>query len=130
MKAIFVEPGQPAIPADLSFEEIRASLGIVSFAYPFSDPVALAHDDDGIANGRLPNRTVNGQIIPGPFYVVQVTDDGKVISLSPELEEKYLQVFAIPESFGPGKWKVSVTHEEGGLFNVVRIVSEWIENQI
>lgn len=60
MKGILVPPGMPGKPVDITDTELELNLGFVSFAYPFDDPVCLAHDDDGIANRRPPNRTING----------------------------------------------------------------------
>ncbi len=68
MRSIIVPPGLPAVTVDVTLEELSASLGTIAFTYPFDDPIiGLAHNDNGIAEGMLPNRTVKGQIIQGPF---------------------------------------------------------------
>ena len=127
MTTLYVAPGFAPTPREVSFDEIQETLGIVSFAYPFDDPlVAIAFDDDGIANHRPPNRTLNGQIIPGPFFILSVTDDGKLTGLSPEAVEKYTSLFSIPESFPAGKWKVTTKVEDRPYAAVVHIVSEWV----
>ena len=101
---------------------------MVSFVYPFPDPnIALAHDNDGIARGRQPNRRVNGEIIPGLFFVVRLDDSGELTDLSPEDTEQYTKLFAKPESFPPGHWKVHTATAEKGNCCIIRIISEWAE---
>jgi hypothetical protein len=107
MKAILVNPESPAMPVNVDLNEIRSTLGCVSFAYPYDDPVCLAHDGDGIANQKPPNRTINGHIMPGSFYVLGINAEGDLKSLSPKLEKKYLSLFNTPEHFKPGHWKVT-----------------------
>ena len=126
MKSVLVNPGLPAAPVDIEEDDLRRELGFISLAYPFDDPVCLVHDDDGIANHRAPNRTVNGMIIPGPFYVLGVSCEGELLSLSPALQEKYLKVFALPETFPPGQWKVATTIQEDLHGVYVRIDTSWI----
>lgn len=126
MKSILVEPGKSAILTNITSRELQEKLGFISFAYPFDDPVAIAHDDNGIANGRLPNRTLNGEIMPGPFYILSVSPDGDLCSLPPDLCAKYLALFSVPESFPPGKWKISSYVEETKHTAVFHIRSEWV----
>ena len=129
MKSILVSPGLPAVPVEISVDEIRSLLGCVSFAYPYDDPICLAHDDDGIANRRLPNRTINGQIMPGPFYVLGFSDSGELMDLSPELEAKYLSLFSIPEDFPSGCWKVTTRTKETKHAAIISIESAWEVSQ-
>jgi len=125
MKSILVNPGFPAVPVEINSDELRSALGCVSFAYPYDDPVCLAHDDDGIANRRPPNRTINNQIMPGPFYILGVSNSGKLMDLSPELEEKYLSLFSSPEDFPPGRWKITTMTTETKHTAIISIVSAW-----
>ncbi|MBR1642151.1 MAG: DUF3846 domain-containing protein [Butyrivibrio sp.] len=126
MKALAVLPGQPAFPIEMEKAQLSSIFDFPSFAYPFEDPVALLHDDDGIANDRPPNRTINGELMPGPFYVIGVDDSGVLTDLSPLLAEKYLKVFSVPESFPPGRWKITTETEETPSAAIVRIKSRWI----
>jgi len=126
MKAIYVSPSLPARLIDTSIDQIRADLGWVSIAYPFEDDVAFVHDDDGIANGRLPNRTIGSEIMPGPFYILSVDDHGELKSLQPQLIQKYLEMFKTPEQFPSGHWKIHNTVEETEHTAVIRMVSEWV----
>ena len=130
MKLIQVSPGESAFPVDLHPRALSTLLGLVSFAYPFSDEhIALAHDDDGIANGRLPNRTVNGEIIPGLFFVVRKDGSGNLVDLLPEDEEKYSSLFATPETFPPGHWTVHTKTEETENCCIIRVISKWVPDE-
>ena len=127
MKMIQVPPGESGFPVDLHPRVLRTLLGFVSFASPFPDErIALAHDDDGIANGRLPNRTVNGEIIPGLFFVVRRNDAGELVDLRPEDIEKYTKLFAEPEQFPPGQWRIHTRTVEERNCCIIRIISEWV----
>ena len=50
MVSVLVEPGRPAVLADVTEQDLRTALGWYSFTYPFEDNIAFVHDDDGIAN--------------------------------------------------------------------------------
>ena len=127
MTTLYIAPGNAPTPLETTFDDIQTELGIVSFAYPFDDPlVAIAFDDNGIANKRPPNRTINGEIIPGPFYVLGVTGDGEITDLTPEAVEKYTQLLKEPEFFPAGKWKVTTKVEDRPYAAVIHVVSEWV----
>ena len=127
MTTLYVAPDSVPSSREVSFYDMEKELGIVSFAYPFEDEnVAIAFDDNGIANHRPPNRTLNAEIIPGPFYVLGVTDDGEVTGLAPELVEKYTQLLEIPEFFPTGKWKVTTKVEDQPYAAVIHVISEWV----
>ena len=126
MKCILVKPNEPAVTAEVDMDDLIQNLGLVSFIHPYYDPVCLACDDNGIANKRLPNRTVNGQIIPGPFYVLGTDSVDELTDLSPDLIDKYLREFAKPELFPPGKWEIDVHVIEEKFNYVLNIVSSWV----
>lgn len=127
MKSVYVAPGEPATLIDVSFDQIRAELGWISCAYPFPDPsVAVICDDDGIQNRRLPNRTINGELMPGPFYILATTSSGKLCSLSDAQIEHYLDMFKEPEVWAVGRWSVTTTVEDTPHTSVIRIKSSWI----
>lgn len=126
---IFIEVpvGEPARIVNLHPQALRTILGFVSYAHPFEDEdIGLAHDDDGIANGRLPNRTVNGEIIPGPFYVVRISPSGNLIDLTPDDISTYMERFAVPEHFGSGHWTVHSKVVEKEHTCVLYMISEWV----
>lgn len=88
--------------------------------------MAISFDDDGIANHRPPNRTFNGQIIPGPFFIISITDAGEVTGLSADLVEKYTHLLEKPEFFPEGHWKVTTKVEDRPYAAVIKIISEWV----
>lgn len=126
MKSVYVEPGKPAAITEATLDEIKSSLGWLSCAYPFDDDIAFVHDDDGIQNHRLPNRTINGEIMPGPFYILATTSSGELTGLSDAQIEHYLDLFNIPEHFPAGRWNVQTTVEDTPHTSIIRIKSEWV----
>ena len=103
MKSVYVEPGKPAVITEATLDEIKLSLGWLSCAYPYEDDIAFVHDDDGIANNRAPNRTINGELMPGQFYILSVDNHGELCSLSDAQAERYLTMFKEPERFPAGR---------------------------
>ena len=78
--------------------------GYIQAVFPFTDPVCVVCDDDGIANGKAPNRLLmdeNGtpyDILKGTFFICGLgTED--FCSISDELAEKYTERFRWPEMF-------------------------------
>ena len=127
LKSVYVEPGKPARLVDVDFHTIQEQLGFISCAYPFPDPsVAVICDDDGIANNRAPNRTINGELMPGPFYILTTTSSGELTGLSDAQAEHYLELFSIPESFPAGRWSIKTTVEDLPHTSVIHIKSSWI----
>lgn len=97
------EPYLKEISSGLSAmqEEVK---GMIGAAYPFDDPVVLICNDEGKLNGMELNRALrddSGQlydIVAGPFLVAGLGEDD-FASLSPEMAEKYMEHFKMPEMF-------------------------------
>ena len=90
---------------DSSLESLQATVGgLIQAIYPFEDQVALVCNEEGKINGMTLNRAVYGDegqmldIIAGPFFICGLTEDS-FGSLSPELAEKYSNLFHCPEIF-------------------------------
>jgi len=91
---------------DSSLESLQATVGggLIQAIYPFEDQVALVCNEEGKINGLTLNRAVYGDegqmldIIAGPFFICGLTEDS-FGSLSPELAEKYGNLFQFPEIF-------------------------------
>ena len=91
---------------DSELESLQATVGggLIQAIYPFEDQVALVCNDEGKINGMTLNRAVYGDegqmldIIAGPFFICGLTEDS-FGSLSPELAEKYANLFYHPEIF-------------------------------
>jgi antirestriction protein len=107
MTVIVVEPQKEPylkeLPPGLSAlqQEVK---GMIGAAYPFDDPVAIICNDEGKLNGMELNRALydnNGQvydIVAGPFLVAGLGAED-FTSLSPEMAEKYMEHFKMPEMF-------------------------------
>lgn len=91
---------------DSSLESLQATVGggLIQAIYPFEDQVALVCNEEGKINGMTLNRAVYGDegqmldIIAGTFFICGLTEDS-FGSLTPELAEKYGNLFQYPEIF-------------------------------
>ena len=74
------------------------------FGAPFEDPVAIVYNDDGKLMGLPLNRTLRDEsgeaydVVAGTFLVVGLGEED-FASLSPELTQKYEELFHQPETF-------------------------------
>ena len=90
---------------DSSLDSLQATVGgLIQAIYPFEDQVALVCNEEGKINGMTLNRAVYGDegqmldIIAGTFFICGLTEDS-FGSLTPELAEKYSNLFHCPEIF-------------------------------
>ena len=97
-------PQQVEIDSDLKALQ-EAVGGFIGASYPFADdPVAIVYNDDGKLMGLPLNRALrdeDGQMydaVAGTFLVVGLGEED-FVSLSPELAQKYEQLFHQPEAF-------------------------------
>ena len=97
-------PQQVEINNDLKALQ-QAVGGSIGASYPFADdPVAIVYNDNGKLMGLPLNRALrdeNGQMydaIAGDFLVVGLGEED-FASLTPELAQKYEQLFHQPEAF-------------------------------
>lgn len=78
--------------------------GLIDAVYPFADPVAIICNDEGKLMGLPLNRALrdeNGQMydaVAGTFLVVGLGEED-FASLTPEMAQKYEQLFHQPEAF-------------------------------
>ena len=88
----------------LLISEMETAVEHIQAIYPFEDQVALVCNEEGKINGLTLNRAVYGDegqmldIIAGTFFICGLTEDS-FGSLSPELAEKYSNLFHCPEIF-------------------------------
>lgn len=99
----FMYPQQISIGCNL--KELQAAVGgDIATVYPFDDPVAIICNDEGKTNGSELNRSLRGEdgeiydIVAGDFLVTGLTEDD-FGSLSPELMQKYEELFHQPEMY-------------------------------
>ena len=78
--------------------------GSLQAVYPWDDPIGLVCDDDGIANGKIPNRALLDEdgnpydIVKGTFFICGLSPQD-FDSISDELAAKYTERFCWPEMF-------------------------------
>ena len=97
-------PQQVEIDSDLKALQ-EAVGGFIGASYPFADdPIAIVYNDDGKLMGLPLNRALrdeDGQMydaVAGTFLVVGLGEED-FASLTPELAQKYEQLFHQPEAF-------------------------------
>ena len=97
-------PQQVEIDSDLKALQ-EAVGGFIGASYPFADdPVAIVYNDDGKLMGLPLNRALRDEdglmydAVAGTFLVVGLGEED-FASLTPELAQKYEQLFHQPEAF-------------------------------
>ncbi len=96
-------PQKVSIGAELKALQ-QAVGGSIGASYPFADPVAIVYADDGKLMGLPLNRALrdeNGEMydaVAGTFLVVGLGEED-FASLTPEMAQKYEQLFHQPEAF-------------------------------
>ena len=105
---LVVEPDEKPYLAEHDFSDYKNLQRLIgspfSATYPFADPVAIVHHDEGKLNGMPLNRALFDEsgcvydIVAGTFAVVGLgTED--FCGLTPALAERYIERFAAPEQF-------------------------------
>ena len=96
-------PKQVEIDPDLKSLQ-QAVGGNIGASYPFSDPVAIVYNDEGKLMGLPLNRALRDEsgeaydVVAGTFLVVGLGEED-FASLTPEMAQKYEQLFHQPEAF-------------------------------
>ena len=107
LSVLKIAPGQrpQQVEIDNDLKALQQAVGgSIDAVYPFADPVAIICNDDGKLMGLPLNRALrdeNGQMydaVAGDFLVVGLGEED-FASLSPELTQKYEELFHQPETF-------------------------------
>ena len=108
LSVLKIAPGQypQQVEIDNNLKALQQAVGgFIGASYPFADdPVAIVYNDDGKLMGLPLNRALrdeDGQMydaVAGTFLVVGLGEED-FVSLSPELAQKYEQLFHQPEAF-------------------------------
>lgn len=108
IRVLLVEPmGKPRlVTVEHTLENLQKLVdGDIEAVYPWDeDPVAVVCDEDGIANGKIPNRVLEDEdgnpydILKGTFFICGLSPDN-FASISDEMAEKYTEKFRWPEMF-------------------------------
>ena len=107
LSVLKIAPGQypQQVEIDNDLKALQQAVGgSIGASYPFEDPVAIVYNDDGKLMGLPLNRALrdeNGEMydaVAGDFLVVGLGEED-FASLTPELAQKYEQLFHQPEAF-------------------------------
>lgn len=107
MTVLVIEPMKEpyAKEIDPGYRSLQKEVdGLIQAVYPYEDPVAIVCNDEGKLMGMELNRALrdeDGQIydiVAGTFLVVGIDDDD-FGSLSPDMVQKYTDLFKQPEQF-------------------------------
>ena len=107
LDVLFVKPNEPPQKVSIGAElkDLQEAVGgTIAAVYPFADPVAIICNDEGKLIGLPLNRALrdeNGQMydtVAGDFLVVGLGEED-FASLTPEMAQKYEQLFHQPETF-------------------------------
>ena len=108
LSVLQISPGQypKQVKIDNDLKTLQQAVGgSIGASYPFADdPVAIVYNDDGKLMGLPLNRALrdeDGQMydaVAGTFLVVGLGEKD-FASLTPELAQKYEQLFHQPEAF-------------------------------
>lgn len=104
MKIVRVEPGKPAVAAEIdgSLKSMQAVVrGLIEILPMYDGDVILVCNEEGKLLNLPPNRPVYlpGEdkpydVIYGTFFLCRVNEDGDMLSLSDEEVARYLKKYA------------------------------------
>jgi len=102
MKILLLEPGKIAREAEIdgSLESMQETVGgLITAVYPFSEPVAVVANDEGLLMGLPLNRKLDDYtIIAGTFFLCGLGEDD-FTDLSPELLVQFKKRLYAPHLF-------------------------------
>ena len=70
--------------------------GLIEFVW-LENNVSILCNEEGKLIGLDPNRRLGDDILCGVFYIVAEDDEGNLISLTPEQQDRYLKRFLTPD---------------------------------
>ena len=109
INVLLVKPGEKAkmIEMDDSLASMQKAVGGMIEEYmPFDDDVAIVCNEEGKLMGLPPSRAIYGEdgrlmdVMSGTFFVCYAPiESEKFLSLPPDMEKKYTEMFKSPEEF-------------------------------
>jgi hypothetical protein len=104
LRVVAVEPGKPAYEAQVA-DKLRAFQqvvrGKIEVTYPFEgNAVAISNRDSKTGGCLDSNRTMNGEVYAGTFFIIGDGGNGNFCSLTDDQAAHYLAEFNEPELFG------------------------------
>ena len=105
--------------------------GLIQEYMPFEDEVALIVNEEGKMTGLPLNRGIRNEkgrlqdIVAGDFFICYAPiESERFLSMPPDLEKKYLEMFDLPEMFMLGDGEImAVKYEPGGTNNPRTVVT-------
>lgn len=107
IRVLLVEPMKRPrlVTVEHTLENLQSLVGgCIEAIYPWDDPVGVVCDEDGIANGKEPNRLLTDDdgnpydVLKGTFFICRLGKED-FCSISDEMAEKYTERFRWPELF-------------------------------
>ncbi len=109
IRVIVCKPDEKAVVIEMedSLESMQNMVGgLIEEYMPWDDEVAIICNEEGKMNGLPLNRGIKDEdghlqdIIAGDFFICYAPiESERFLSMPPELEEKYLEKFELPELF-------------------------------
>ena len=109
MRVILCKPDERAVVIEMedSLESMQNMVGgLIEEYMPWEDEVAIICNEEGKMSGLPLNRGIEDEdghlqdIITGDFFICYAPiESERFLSLPPDLEEKYLKKFELPEMF-------------------------------
>ena len=106
VKAIKVEPNKRPYVIDLNtdLDSLQKAVsigadyqGLIEFVY-LEDNASILCNEEGKLIGLTPNRRLGNDILCGVFYVVAENDEGELISLTQDQQNRYSKMFWDPDA--------------------------------
>ena len=106
VKALMIEPYKhPCVvelECDLDSLQKAVSIGapeqgLIEFVY-LEDNASILCNEEGKLIGLTPNRRLGNDILCGVFYVVAENDEGELISLTQDQQNRYSKMFWDPDA--------------------------------
>jgi hypothetical protein len=101
IKALMIEPRKRPCVVELGndLDSLQKAVsigadyqGLIEFVY-LEDNVSVLLNEEGKIIGLEPNRRLGNDILVGVFYVVAEDEEGNLVSLSAEAQNKYSKMF-------------------------------------
>ena len=105
IKALMIEPYEHprAVELKCDLDSLQKAVsrgapeqGLIEFVY-LEDNVSILCNEQGKLVGLTPNRWLGKDILCGVFYVVAENNEGELMSLTDEQQERYSKMFYDPD---------------------------------
>ena len=108
IKALMIEPNKPPCITELcnDLDSLQKAVsigaseqGLIELVY-LEDNVSILCNEEGKLIGLEPNRRLGNDILCGVFYVVAENNNGELMSLTQEQQDRYSKMFWNPDVIG------------------------------